>query len=207
MAIILEASYSKKLGLPNYSSHSYVVSVRTELTDITQVQEESGRLYKLLQDTVDKDIQEVGFIPDATRYGMSHPEGSNGNQRQNGNGNGNGNHRPNGNGYRNGDSNGSHQGNPGDDRNPPPQNGNGRNGYAANGRSNRPGTPVSSKQLDLINRIIRENNADRNEVETTAVEMFGVGVRELNSMQASNLIDELFEHYRRNGRSHERQPA
>ena len=45
MAIILEAAYSKKLGLPNYSSHSYVVSIRTELSDLTQVEEESARLY------------------------------------------------------------------------------------------------------------------------------------------------------------------
>ncbi len=39
MAIILEAAYSKKLGLPNFSSHSYVVSIRTELSDLTQVEE------------------------------------------------------------------------------------------------------------------------------------------------------------------------
>lgn len=63
MAIILEASYSKKLGLPHFSSHSYVVSIRTELTDVAQVPEESSRLYRLLQDTVDHDIQQVGFIP------------------------------------------------------------------------------------------------------------------------------------------------
>ena len=54
MAIILEAAYSKKLGLPNYSSHSYVVSIRTELSDLTQVEEESARLYSLLQQSVDQ---------------------------------------------------------------------------------------------------------------------------------------------------------
>ena len=71
MAIILEAAYSKKLGLPNYSSHSYVVSIRTELSDLTQVEEESARLYALLQQSVDSQIQEVGFLPDGTIYGMN----------------------------------------------------------------------------------------------------------------------------------------
>ena len=71
MAIILEAAYSKKLGLPNYSSHSYVVSIRTELSDLTQVEAESARLYALLQRSVDGEIQEVGFLPDATTYGMN----------------------------------------------------------------------------------------------------------------------------------------
>lgn len=70
MAIILEAAYSKKLGLPNYSSHSYVVSIRTELSDLTQVEEGSARLYALLHQSVDNEINEVGFLPDATRYGM-----------------------------------------------------------------------------------------------------------------------------------------
>ena len=70
MAIILEAAYSKKLGLPNYSSHSYVVSIRTELSDLTQVEAESARLYALLQQCVDGEIQQVGFLPDGTSYGM-----------------------------------------------------------------------------------------------------------------------------------------
>ncbi len=73
MAIILEAAYSKKLGLPNYSSHSYVVSIRTELSDLTQVEAESARLYALLQQSVDHEIQQVGFLPDGTTYGMNKP--------------------------------------------------------------------------------------------------------------------------------------
>ncbi len=74
MAIILEAAYSKKLGLPNFSSHSYVVSIRAELPDLAQVAEESARLYSLLQQSVDDAIQQVGFLPDATRYGMHSAE-------------------------------------------------------------------------------------------------------------------------------------
>ena len=71
MAVILEAAYSKKLGLPNFSSHSFVVSIRTELSDLTQVEAESARLYTLLQKSVDDEIQSVGFLPDATTYGMN----------------------------------------------------------------------------------------------------------------------------------------
>lgn len=153
MAIILEAAYSKKLGLPNYSSHSYVVSIRTELNDLTQVQEESGRLYKMLQEAVDKEIKEVGFIPDASQYGM----------------NGNGNSQCNG-------------------------------GSQPQGEQRRSDSGISEKQLDLISRIVRENNANKSEIERIAVEMFGGGVRTLNRMQASNFIDELFTRYpRRNG--------
>ena len=63
MAIVLEAHYAKKLGLPGYSSHQYSVSIRTELSDLSQVETESGRLYRLLQDAVDREIQEAGFIP------------------------------------------------------------------------------------------------------------------------------------------------
>jgi len=155
MAIILEAAYSKKLGLPNFSSHSYVVSIRTELTDISQVPEESSKLYRMLQDAVDKEIQEVGFMPDATQYGMNgHANGSS--RETNGNGNG-----------------------------------------------HREGTPITPKQLDLINKIIRENNVEKADVENLSVQMFGTGVKLLNRMQASNLIDELFDQYsRKNGNGH-----
>ena len=85
MAVILEAAYSKKLGLPNYSSHSYVVSIRTELADLTQVEQESARLYVLLQQSVDGQIQEVGFLPESTTYGMHVDTPSNGNDHLNGN--------------------------------------------------------------------------------------------------------------------------
>jgi hypothetical protein len=72
---------------------------------------------------------------------------------------------------------------------------------------------ISEKQLDLINRIVKENNANKAEIENLAVQMFGGGVRTLNRLQASGLIDELFEKYPRrqgngNGRgNYQRQPA
>ena len=63
MAIHLEANYSKKLGLPGYSSHQYSVTIKTEVSDPAQVQAESSRLYELLQSCVDREIQKTGFLP------------------------------------------------------------------------------------------------------------------------------------------------
>ena len=82
MAIVFEANYSKKLGLPGYSSHQYNVTVRVEMADINQVPQESERLYGLLQSCVDREIQQTGFLP------------SNGYNAHNGNGSSNptGNH-------------------------------------------------------------------------------------------------------------------
>ena len=42
MAITLEANYSKKLGLPGYSSHQYMITLKTELADLSQVDAESS---------------------------------------------------------------------------------------------------------------------------------------------------------------------
>jgi hypothetical protein len=80
MAIVLEANYSKKLGLPGYSSHQYMVTVRTELADLSQVPTESARLYALLQSSVDRELQNPGFVP------------ANGNGKNGGNGYSNGHH-------------------------------------------------------------------------------------------------------------------
>ena len=63
MAVKLIGNYAKRLGLPGYSSHQFSVSVETELTDLGQVQEEATRLYGLLQDAVDREIEHVGFVP------------------------------------------------------------------------------------------------------------------------------------------------
>jgi len=74
--ITLECNYSKKLGLPGYSSHQFAITLRTEIADLTQVQAESARLYKLLQDGVDTSIKDTGYLP----------INGNGNVRGNGNG-------------------------------------------------------------------------------------------------------------------------
>ena len=73
--ITLECNYSKKLGLPGYSSHQFAITLRTEINDLAQVQVESARLYKLLQEGVDTSIKETGYLP------------TNGNGQRGGNGN------------------------------------------------------------------------------------------------------------------------
>jgi hypothetical protein len=82
--ITLECNYSKKLGLPQYSSHRFSITLRTELADLNQVQSESARLYKLLQEGVDTSIKDVGFLPSTGNGNGHHGKG------QHGNGNGTG---------------------------------------------------------------------------------------------------------------------
>ena len=144
--ITLECNYSKKLGLPGYSSHQFAITLRTEIADLTQVQAESSRLYQLLQQGVDTSIKETGYLP------------------TNGNGNGRGNGQVQGNG----------------------SNGNSQTGD--NGAWN-----CSEKQQNLIQKIVTENNLDKNEVEALAQERFGKGVKALNKLEASGLIEELLE--------------
>src|SRR6478752_8704867 len=72
MAIKLIANYSKRLGLPGYSSHQFCVSVETELVTTDDVAAESARLYQRLQSSVDEQILNTGFVPPAD-YGMDPP--------------------------------------------------------------------------------------------------------------------------------------
>jgi hypothetical protein len=67
--IRLSAAYSKKVGLPGYLSHSFSVSIETELQNLDNVREESARLYDSLQEAVDQQIQRTGFVP-PDGYGM-----------------------------------------------------------------------------------------------------------------------------------------
>ena len=64
MAIKLIANYSKRLGLPGYSSHQVEVSIETEITHTSELAAETERLYGSLQSAVDAQIQQVGFVPD-----------------------------------------------------------------------------------------------------------------------------------------------
>lgn len=82
MAITLEANYTKKLGLPGFSSHQYSVTLRTEVADLSQVEVESSRLHGLLQASVDREIQKVGYLPSTAGSG----NGQSGSSNQNGNG-------------------------------------------------------------------------------------------------------------------------
>jgi hypothetical protein len=136
--ITLEANYSKKIGLPGYSSHQFSVTLKTELADVSQVQQESSRLYALLQESVDSSIQQIGFLPNA---------------KGDGNGNGNG-------------------------HTPPVEN----DKWAC-----------SDRQRDLIVKITDEHKLDTNKVEQLAMDRFGKGVKQLNKLEASGLIEELLE--------------
>jgi hypothetical protein len=140
--ITLECNYSKKLGLPGYSSHQFSITLRTEIADVAQVQAESARLYKLLQEGVDTSIKETGYLP-----------ASNGNGRGQGQASGNGNSQT-----------------------------------GENGAWN-----CSPKQQSLIEKIVAENHLDKKEVEALAQERFGKGVKALNKLEASGLIEELLE--------------
>jgi hypothetical protein len=73
MAIKLIANYSKRLGLPGYSSHQFSVSLETELAATNNMAGESQRLYQLLQTNIAEQILTVGFVPPST-YGMDPPE-------------------------------------------------------------------------------------------------------------------------------------
>jgi hypothetical protein len=142
--ITLECNYSKKLGLPQYSSHQFSITLRTEIADVNQVQAESARLYKLLQEGVDTSIKDVGFLPASNGNGNA--------QRGNGNGTGNG------------------------------------QSQADNGVWN-----CSPKQQDLIQKIVTEHNLEKGKVEALAQDRFGKGVKALNKLEASGLIEELLE--------------
>ena len=145
MAIKLIANYSKKAGLPGYSSHQFAISVETELTDLGAVQGEATRLYSLLQDAVDREIQHVGFVPDEV-YGM-------------------------------------------EPSNNPPASFNGTSGPKRETAS----WKCSDKQRELILKLVTEHDLDRNVIEELAIERFGQGVKALNKLQASGLIDEILE--------------
>jgi len=163
MALKLIANYSKRLGLPGYSSHQFAVTVETEIANINDVAGESSRLYQSLQQSVDEEIQHTGFVPDHA-YGM---EG-----KTNGNGTDNGStNRTNGHAA--------------------PTNGNG-NGHT---NGNGDGWICSDKQRDLILKLVTEHNLDKGQVDDTSRDMFGVGVRELNKLQASGLIERILDEH------------
>lgn len=100
MAIKLTSNYAKRLGLPGFSSHQFSVSVETELTDLNQASSEIARLYQSLQQSVDREIQQTGFVP-GDEYGLAETAPPSRQTAPNGNGHANGNgrstHSPNGN--------------------------------------------------------------------------------------------------------------
>lgn len=75
MAIKLIANYSKRLGLPGYSSHQFEVSIETEIGNTSEPDFAAEHLYSSLQSAVDAQIQQVGFVPDAS-YGSGGVSGT-----------------------------------------------------------------------------------------------------------------------------------
>ena len=63
MAILLEFKYDKRLGLPGYSSHDFGVSMRTEVNNVEEIQEESEKAYRLLQQSVEAQLSNPGSYP------------------------------------------------------------------------------------------------------------------------------------------------
>ncbi|MCW1886688.1 hypothetical protein OKA04_18260 [Luteolibacter flavescens] len=147
MAIKLIANYSKRLGLPGYSSHQFSIEIETELVTTDDVAAESARIYELLQTNVDEQIRQTGFVP-PTDYGMEETPASPANI-----GRTNGSQRP-----------------------------------AASAA-----WKCTDKQRELIENLVTEHQLDKNEVDHLARQRFGKGVRELNKVEASGLLNELLE--------------
>ncbi|MEO6786972.1 MAG: hypothetical protein ABI318_12640, partial [Chthoniobacteraceae bacterium] len=68
-------------------------------------------------------------------------------------------------------------------------NGNGNHAPARNGDA----WNCTDGQKGLILRLINENGLNKQDVEDQAQQLFGLGMRELDKMQASQLIEELLE--------------
>ena len=141
MALKLIANYSKRLGLPGYSSHQFSVSIETELAASDDLAAESARLYQRLQSSVDEQMLQTGFVP-AGDYGMEPGNGAAGKVT------------------------------------PMPSGGSWK---------------CSDKQKELILNIVAEHQLDKTAIESLSKERFGKGVRQLNKVEASGLIDELLE--------------
>ena len=162
MAIKLIANYAKRLGLPGYSSHQFSVSCETELTDLAQVPSEAARLYGLLQDSVDREIQQTGFVP-GHDYGESPVPNGHSNGHSNGHGNGHRGHN-------------GHASPP--RRNTTPVNGNGA-------------WQCSDKQRRLLAELSRELDLSEEDLDERALHLFQRPVRQLNKLSASGLITDL----------------
>lgn len=80
MSIQINFSYVKKLSLPHFGSHSFMVTASAEVSSLRRLGTEAKRVYAVLQNSVDEQLKAVGFLPDATKYGML----TNGETTQNG---------------------------------------------------------------------------------------------------------------------------
>lgn len=143
MAITLEANYSKKLGLPQYSSHQYSITVKTEVSNLSKIDEASNQLYRQLQEAVDRDIQQTGFLPgtgdkhaDIVQFHPNEPSGG-------------------------------------------PRDWN-----------------CSAKQRGLIEKLMVENRLSMDDVNAITRSRYNMKLSQLSKMEASELIDFMFDSYR-----------
>ena len=67
MAVQLQFDYNKRLGLPAFSSHSFGITMKAEVTDLAKIGEEAERAYGLLQSAVDSQIVHKGYISNEDR--------------------------------------------------------------------------------------------------------------------------------------------
>jgi hypothetical protein len=164
MAIKLNAAYSKKLGLPNFSSHSFAASVEVELTDPGTIAAETARLYGILQTSVDNEIRQTGYLPNPEA--PTRPVNGNGRSHatHNGNGNGNAGHNPTSSSRRHNT----------------PVNGNGA-------------WQCSDKQRRLLTDLTRELQLSEEDLDERAMRLFQRPARQLNKLSASGLITDLLD--------------
>lgn len=166
MAITLEANYSKKLGLPQYSSHQYSITVRTEVSDLSKIEAASAHLYQQLQDAVDREIQHPGFLPGGNNEGQSPREVVAFNR-----------------------------------------NGAGTSTPLRNHAAPEASWNCSDKQQGLIETLMGEHKIPFAELDELAHHRFNAGLKQLNKMSASGLIDELFDTYRKQPKGRSNAPG
>ncbi len=78
MAILLEFNYGKKLGLPGYSSHNFGVSMKAEVNDPEAIKKVAVKIYSILQESVDSQITNPGFVPSGNSNAIQvQPNGNN----------------------------------------------------------------------------------------------------------------------------------
>lgn len=61
--IRLNTSFKKTCGLPNFSSITCGATIETEITDLEQAPVEIAKLTQILRNSVDRELQQVGFVP------------------------------------------------------------------------------------------------------------------------------------------------
>ena len=161
--ITINTFYQKRLGLPAYSSHSFQVSVESEILNLENLPNEVNRLYKLLQESVDREIQQTGFVPNDD-YGLTKVPPPAPNSGANGD-SGHSGHSPNGNHNR--ESNGNH---------------------STNGAFQ-----CSEKQRTLILDLQKQLGLSDADLDEHSHQLFSKPVRQLNKLSASGLITALLE--------------